>query len=290
MKQKLSREFDTRQTMSRDQDYEIFYYQDLNLKRVSPHAHGHYEFYFFLEGNLDYRILDQSYTLKPGDCMLIPPGTVHQPLFQHPDAPYRRIILWLSENFYDRLCHLDNDFGYGYSYVRAQGNYHFKPEQTKAFEIQSKLIELIEEGRSSLPFDALLSRIKIAEFFVSVNRFIYTQVNPLARVRDTALHIRICDYIHQHLTEDLTLDGLAGAFYLNKYHIAHIFKENMGLSVHQYVTRQRLETIKNGILAGMPVTHLAEEYGFREYSSFYRAFKKEYQVSPAEYRELHMLD
>ena len=44
---------------------------------------------------------------------------------------------------------------------------------------------------------------------------------------------KICGYVETHLDGELTLDRIAGEFYLSKYHIAHLFKENGGLSLHQ---------------------------------------------------------
>ena len=73
MKKELSTSFDTRQHM-KSEDFEIFYYKDLNLSQVSLHIHSHYEFYYFVEGSVSYRLGDNEYLLEPGDCLLIPPG------------------------------------------------------------------------------------------------------------------------------------------------------------------------------------------------------------------------
>lgn len=55
-------------------DFELFYYNDVNLDKVSTHQHDYYEFYFFLEGNVTYEIADKCYVLEYGDYLLIPPG------------------------------------------------------------------------------------------------------------------------------------------------------------------------------------------------------------------------
>ncbi|RGM07135.1 helix-turn-helix domain-containing protein, partial [Hungatella hathewayi] len=41
----------------------------------------------------------------------------------------------------------------------------------------------------------------------------------------------------------------------------------------------------NGILSGIPFGELYHQYGFSDYTSFYRAFKKEFGLSPKEFRE-----
>ena len=40
--------------------------------------------------------------------------------------------------------------------------------------------------------------------------------------------------------EDLTLDHLSQIFGVSKYHISHVFKANLGISVHQFITKKRV--------------------------------------------------
>ena len=47
--------------------------------------------------------------------------------------------------------------------------------------------------------------------------------------------------VEEHIEEDLSLDKLADEFFISKYHIAHIFKENLGMSIHQYITKKILQ-------------------------------------------------
>ena len=75
---------------------------------------------------------------------------------------------------------------------------------------------------------------------------------------------------------------------MSKYHIAHIFKENTGISIHQYIMKKRLAACRDAILSNISITKAYLMFGFKDYSSFYRAFKKEFGISPKEYKDSKM--
>ena len=99
----------------------------------------------------------------------------------------------------------------------------------------------------------------------------------------------IARYVDQHLDEPLSLDALAQQFYLSKFYLVHLFRENTGLSVHQYLLKKRLAACCDAMQGGAAVGEVCRRWGFGDYSAFYRAFRKEYGMSPSAYLELHRL-
>ena len=118
-----------------------------------------------------------------------------------------------------------------------------------------------------------------------MNRVVYEQNHPKSPKEERDLYEKLIDYIEEHLDEELTLERLAREFYVNKYHISHAFKDNMGLSVHQYITKKRVAACREALLNHVKISEVYPMFGFQDYSGFYRAFKKEYGISPQEYRE-----
>ena len=90
-------------------------------------------------------------------------------------------------------------------------------------------------------------------------------------------------YIHQHLTEDLTLEQLEKEFYVSRYHICREFKRLTGQTPHAYIVKARLDLCRKYIEQGKPIRDVYELGGFGGYNHFFRAFKKEYHMTPGEY-------
>ena len=93
-------------------------------------------------------------------------------------------------------------------------------------------------------------------------------------------------YINSHLTEDLSAEVLAGKYYISKYHLMRKFKEETGYTLHQYVLSKRLVCGRSLITEGIPVTKAAALCGFGDYTTFVRAYKKQFRGVPGDARYL----
>jgi AraC-like DNA-binding protein len=93
----------------------------------------------------------------------------------------------------------------------------------------------------------------------------------------------ILDYINENISEELSIDNLANKFYLSKYYLMHKFKKQTGYTVHNYILQKRLIMSNSLIKSGKSITQVCAECGFCDYSTFFRAFKKMFGVSPKEH-------
>ena len=90
--------------------------------------------------------------------------------------------------------------------------------------------------------------------------------------------------IENNIKEPITIDELARKFYVSKSYISHTFKENQGVSLHQYIMKRRLQLFRESVREGGDIKSTYLNCGFNDYSSFYRAFKQEYGISPNTYK------
>ena len=104
-----------------------------------------------------------------------------------------------------------------------------------------------------------------------------------SRKRKNILMDDIFRYIHTHLTEELTLEQLEKEFFVSRYHICREFKRMTGQTPHAYIVKARLDLCRKYIEQGKSIREVYELGGFGGYNHFFRAFKKEYNMTPGEY-------
>ncbi|HIS47835.1 MAG TPA: AraC family transcriptional regulator [Candidatus Scybalocola faecigallinarum] len=283
MKQPDSTKFLYRQYMI-SQSYELYYYKDYPVRGVEPHEHGFYELYFFLEGSVEMTIGGKCFRVHPGDIVLIPPGIRHFPSFIDPKTPYRRFVLWIHKDYYEKCFAHEQALAYLFERDPKGQTPVLTVDPVIFNDLQNKLFQMIREKNEERFGKALSLSLMLQSVLLSISRSVYEKENGDC-AGPVTLRARICTYVEEHLREPLTLEDIAGFFAMNKYYISHIFKESMGISLHQYIIQRRIEACKNALLTQKSLEEIAELFGFANYSSFFRLFKKTYGMSPKEYRE-----
>jgi AraC-like DNA-binding protein len=92
---------------------------------------------------------------------------------------------------------------------------------------------------------------------------------------------QILDYISKHLSQDLSIEKLAKQMNLSPSGITHNFKKEMGISVHQYITQRRMTYAQNLLRAGEKASNIYTDCGYKNYSSFYKAYISFYGHPPS---------
>ena len=287
MKKQLQTVFSPRQYMI-SQDFEVFYYSDKDVKSVPGHRHNYYEFYFFLEGEILMDINGRSFSPRPGDMILIPPQIPHHVRILNSELFYQRFIFWISQEYYEQLIHLSPDYGYLARQAEQTGKYLHHFDIFSFHAIQSRLFQLIEERAADRFGKATKLTLSVCDLLFFLNRTVYESEFLPQSQEESSLYQNLLTYIQEHLEEDLSLERLSKVFFVSKYHISHIFKQNFGISLHQYILKKRLAMSRDAILGQSEISEAALLYGFKDYSSFYKAFCKEYGVSPKEYRRQYI--
>lgn len=84
-----------------------------------------------------------------------------------------------------------------------------------------------------------------------------------------------------YMDDGINLSRLAEELCLSESRLAHLFKDNIGISIRQYLLWIRIEMAAKKSLQGYSLTECAHSSGFTDSSHFTRTFKKMFGVNPS---------
>lgn len=97
-------------------------------------------------------------------------------------------------------------------------------------------------------------------------------------------------FIDNNLANDLKTEWIAAHFNISRTHFKRLFFREFNITVSDYVRKRRLSVIAELIRTGKNYQRAAARYGYRSQAGIYRAFVKEYLVTPAEYKNGEFFD
>lgn len=236
------------------------------------HTHDNYELYCFVSGRAIYTIEGTDYHLRSGDILVIAQGESHT-IKVDPTIPYERVVFNFDKTF---IAQLDPELTLLDVFDKREAgklNLYSFSELTKE-GWQPTLSHFTEPSNWN---DLTLT----TSFFSLLDALRMTKHQNLSDVNasDTLVN-KVTRYINDNLQENLSLELLCKHFYVSKPQLCRIFKQAMGTTVWEYITVKRVVKAHGLICSGMPPTQAYIACGFRDYSVFFRAYKKRYQVSP----------
>jgi len=94
-------------------------------------------------------------------------------------------------------------------------------------------------------------------------------------------------HIHQNYTQRLTLGTLARTLGRQSAYLGRLFRDEIGVTVHEYVTRARMVNGAVQVRSGVKIEAVALDLGYRSKKNFYRQFKRRFGMTPEKYRYKH---
>lgn len=240
------------------------------------HMHDKMEVYFLIHGSVEYHVENQIYQPKAGDIMVIRAGELHASQLE-PDheAPYERYNLRFSPELLQETLNSRLLQPFIHRPTSVYNLYH-------SDEIPSEYIRtcfermFIQTGKDS--------RERTISYLIPILQEIYdvwiTRELPKEK-NHNSLAAEIISYINQNLPTLQSPQDLTEKFYLSQSQIYRAFREYTGTSVWNYVRTKRLITAREQLQSGDPPALAAIQNGFKDYSTFYRAYKRQFGCSPA---------
>ena len=274
----LSEQFyQTEKTGYLNEEFRLFHIKDQTSREFVWHYHDFHKVVIFISGKAAYHIEGKTYHLKPWDILLVDRHAIHRPEID-PSVPYERFILWIQNDIpqTELLKCFQKANDRSYNLIRLHPSLQEK--------LKDILMELESSAKSEEYAGDILTQALFQQFMVYLNR-IFLEKQYIFDKKSYTFDSQIAgilQYINHNLKEDLSVEKLAARYYVSKYHLMRKFKEETGYTLHNYIVNKRLLMARTLISEGTPVIKAAQESGFAEYSTFSRAYRRQFNASPSE--------
>jgi AraC-like DNA-binding protein len=255
-----------------------------NKTNITLHSHSFYEVIFCRTADrVEYLIGSRQYKINPGDIVIIAPGIGHMPIFpEDMQYPYERDILWVNATFMSKIVELFP--GSNFENMRSPILLHTKGSSFSY--IGDYFADGVQETiKQKAGYDKIITADAIL-IISHILRAISEGGSGSFEAEKPTMINSLIEYIEGRLDERLNLDEVAAHFYVSRGTVNKLFRQSMDTSFYKFVTQRRLILAKVLIGEGESMDDISRKCGFTDYSTFYKAFKKEFGISPREYSKI----
>ena len=262
------------------------------------HEHSYAEIFYVLSGKGTFRTAAKDYPLRRGTIVINNPNVMHCE-FSSETEPLEYAVFSIENAAFTASCDETETLSPLLSAEETQeiGEQPEKSESNarlKSFVFYrlptaaaEKAVQTIErEITEKRPLYEAVCANAFFELLLFVLR--ETRLNATARESNAAPSVSSYakDYLDAHFIEEITLDRLAAAFYVGKYHLAHTFKAAFGVSPMRYLATVRCNRARKLLLRGSySIAAVSVSVGYSSVSYFSAAYKKAFGETPQETRK-----
>ena len=103
--------------------------------------------------------------------------------------------------------------------------------------------------------------------------------------RSNKLVINVIDYINDFFTSpEINTIDIAKDFFVSEGHLSRLFRKYTGTTVYNYIIQKRLSYSITLFWKGDAIQDACYKSGFTDYTSYLKAFKKTYHLTPSQYK------
>lgn len=251
------------------------------------HSHDSYEIFLPVAGSFEFEVSNYLYTVGRGSVLLLPPWVTHRLVVKDSEP-----LAYLYVQFTPGIIPGEPEM---LAAIEALFNHHSEGEQSMR-RLSGESFSYVCAAVKRL---CISSTKDVHEQFFRILFPVLCEIlaygTPVSGKNDgftkepsrqSTLTDQIIEYISQHYADIQDLSFVVDVFHYSTVHINSLFKNRLGVSLWRYVLHIRLDRACDMLVNGIHASEVALSCGFKDYSTFYRMFKKSYGITPTECRRM----
>ncbi len=254
-----------------------FFFDNYPSKGISKHWHRSLEILVPLYGHIDLWINGEIKTTHAGKIYIINSEEIHEIIPHYTEKYYKGYALQIDFD-YLKLCCPDID-----------KKYFRQPDALNNQLILGKVLDIIRyyDNPNKYNHIRIISHLQML-IFLLLNHLSYNKDNSLELKtnKNKERIIKILHYIDENYAENLSGSRISKTFYLSEGYLYKLFKENLNITLKQYINIVRINHAKEDLVnTAYPIIDIAIDNGFANVKSFNHIFKEQIGLTPKQYRE-----
>lgn len=231
------------------------------------HCHTRYEILYVLKGSMHLNLEGRQLYLEEGSGIVVSPLKYH--VVTGNNGAYHRLIVFLNPSA------IPEEITKSFQVRTEQGAVFHSHTISKLFDSFAQVLERKEAVFAPL-MQAILTQAVYALTFESES------APESAKDKSTQRLQQIISHIENNLDKELVLSDLAQQLYLSESSLCHLFRQEMKISLKQYILQKKMSYARSLLYQGVTPGEAASRCGYKNYASFYKIFLKTTGKTPTQ--------
>ena len=249
-----------------------------NIVHFPEHHHTACEILYLHKGNISVSHENNMYEMTGGMLYIIPSCFKHRVIIND-ESCYERTLVFLNPWIYTKEYFSD------VIYNMLIG---FDLQKPVVIEDDFNALATINTIKDELEKVDIISEDIIVSSLTELFAKIIRKIGYTGKTAKTPnkLVTEIQSYIQENCGLNILISDVAEKYFISKFYLSHIFKEQTGMSPKQFLIFARLSKAYNMLHEpDMKISEISELCGFASPSDMTKKFKEQYNISPNGFRK-----